>query len=323
MGGHKNVLIEEFKAFKKDNMVRYLADYLNLMKSYGFDIEWMDLVNEEQDMWGQDINNIIYVIDELPKHLEPGVQMPKIIFPSTWSPGDGFRRFLDLPSVKSDVRAIIDRLGAVSTHNTPDSDVDDFDKAGLYRFAEAVRAIDPEKEVWNTEAHGWVGVYDPAADIRNSAIFFEHIKAGFTGFDTWLFFGQWAGAGHPMVYSGNNNAPVTTAKFEIFKTVVNEMNLGRHIESVCDNDGVIQVVMRKGNRMMVCVLNSSDDDFDLTVELPAGVTVDGLVSDLLWRESAADIEAVRGADIAPEAGGSSFSVPVGEGSLECCVFNVK
>lgn len=319
VGGHKNVLIDQFKKFKKDNMVRYLADYLNLMKSYEFDIEYMDLTNEEQDIWEGDIDNIIYVIDELPKHLNAGVNMPKIVFPSTWSPGDGFKRFLDLNKVKGNEKAIFDKLGVVSTHNTPDTDISSFDNESLVRFADAVHAIDPDKELWNTEMHGWVGTQDPVADMRNSEIFWKHIRAGFTGIDTWLFYGPWAGTDHSMIYSNNNNAPVATTKFEIFKTVVNEMNLGYHIWSDCSADAVTSVAMRKGSKMMLCMHNMSGKGCSLRVDLPDGLSVRGKIGSVRWEESLRNVAGIKGADFEPETPGS-FLIDVPMNSVVCYLF---
>ena len=322
VGGHKNVLIEPFKAFKKENMVRYLADYLNLMKSYGFDLEYMDLVNEEQDIWENEISNIIYVIEQLPLHLHSGVQMPKIIFPSTWSPGDGFKKFLDVSSVKANQSAVLAKLDVVATHNTPDTGIHNFDETNLVQFADAIHKIDPNKEVWNTEAHGWVGINAPVTEMRNSAIFFKHIRAGYTGFETWLFFGSWAGNDHSMVYSNNSNAPVTTTKFEIYKTVVNEMNLGHHIGSDCDNSALTQVVMRKENKMMLCIQNLTDKSYEVNVNMPAGTTIAGTISCTRWEESMKNVVGIKGSDITPKTS-TLFSATVPQGSLLCCLFHVN
>ena len=321
VGGNKNVLIDRYRTFDRDKMVRYLSDYLNLMDEYGFDIEYMDLTNEDQDVWEADIDNILYVVKEIPGHLNPGVRMPRIVFPSTWSPGDGFTKFLDLDKVKGNERAVFEALDVISTHNTPDTDASNFDNASLVRFAETVHAVDPDKELWNTEMHGWVGSQDPAADIRNSEIFWQHIRAGFTGIDTWLFFGPWSGADHSMVYSNNNNSPVTTAKYEIFKTVVNEMNLGRHIGSESNVGTLTPVVMLKENRMMVCLHNRSDRDCHVRIELPQEMPVQSEIGTVRWEEALKNVSGVRSEAFSAETP-TSFTLDVPMQAVVCCTFDV-
>ena len=193
VGGHKRVVKRVYKKVDKDKWARYLADYLNLMGREGLDVAYLDLMNEDQSMWGGDIENVLYVIDRIPTLLDRSVTMPKIVFPSTWSPRDGLKKFLNVPSVAARRGEVLKRIGVVATHNTPDADRNKFDEAGLVAFADAVRAVDPDKELWNTEMHGWVGTRSPSDDILNSIILWRHLAAGFSGIDTWLFFGPWKG----------------------------------------------------------------------------------------------------------------------------------
>ena len=322
VGGNKNILIDEFKSLNREKMIRYLSDYLNLMGSYGFQIDYMDLVNEDQSIWNQDIDNILYVVEQLPKHLNAGVKMPLIMFPSTWSPGDGFKKFLNIPSVSEKKAEVLSKIGVVTTHNTPDSDINKFDFETLKAFADAIHEISPEKEIWNSEMHAWVGTRDPASDIRNSEILWKHLIAGFSGIDTWLFFGSWGGAAHPMVYSNSGNGPETTTKYEIFKTVVNEAVQGRFHSSVCSNSEVTSAVMIKGDRLVVCLHNLSEGNVNASVDLPEGKTIKGNIDINLWEESKKDIkprtDLVRDFD-----GKSSFKASLPGKSLEILIMTIE
>src|SRR5690606_27765721 len=85
------------------------------------------------------------------------------------------------------------------------------------------------KDAWNTELHAWTGgtLRD---ELLNSAIFWEHMQAGFVGVDTWLFFGPLGGTGHWMIGAHWNNGTVNkTGKYEIFKQVVNNANGGNYV----------------------------------------------------------------------------------------------
>ena len=294
VGGHKRILKREHRRTRKDEWARYLADYLNLMAKNGLDIAYLDLMNEDQTMWEGDIDNILYVIDRIPKRLDGGVTMPKIVFPSTWSPGDGLRRFLDSPSVAARRHEVLRRIDVVSTHNTPDSGRDKFNVADLDAFARAVRAVDSGKEMWNTEMHGWVGTRSPADDILNSVILWRHLAAGFSGIDTWLFFGPWKGAGHPMVYSNRRHGPETTAKYEIFKSVVNDTCGGRYVASATTDERIVPAVLVKGGRMLVSLLNTDGKAKSVEIKLPLGMRVHGGVETRLW-------EAAKG-DVTPRSG---------------------
>ena len=310
VGGHKRLLKREYRRTRKDEWARYLADYLNLMAKNGLDIAYLDLMNKDQSMWEGDIDNILYVIDRIPKRLDNGVTMPKIVFPSTWSPGDGLRRFLDSPSVAARRLEVLEHIDVVSTHNTPDSGRDKFNMTDLEAFARAVRAVDPGKEVWNTEMHGWVGARSPADDILNSVILWRHLAAGFSGIDTWLFFGAWKGAGHPMVYSNRQHGPETTAKYEIFKSIVNDTCGGRYMASVSTDERIAPAVLMKDGRMLVSLLNTSEGEISVNVRLPSETCMRGGVETRLW-------EATKG-DVAPRIGhlvrcedvqGWTFAVP--------------
>ena len=320
VGGHKRLLKKELRTVKKDQWVRYLADYLNLMGRHGLDIAYMDLMNEDQSMWNLDIDTVLYVIDHIPSRLDPGVKMPKIVFPSTWSPGDGMRRFLNLPSVASRKAEVLKKIGVVSTHNTPDGNRTRFNEADLVTFAKAVHAVDPQKELWNTEMHGWVGIRNPSEDILNSLILWRHLAAGFSGIDTWLFYGSWKGAAHPMVYSNRGHGPETTTKYEIFKSVVNETGNGRYVASESTDSQVVPAVLLKNGRMLVSLLNSGEKGRTVKVKLPESLCIRGEVEVRLWEAAKNDREP-RVTHLADHDGKQSLQYELPAQSLVHLVFD--
>src|SRR5690606_24246334 len=68
--------------FHVDKLVQYYADYLNLMKTKGFDIAYLDVVNENNVMTP---THCRYIKDSLPPILDPGVTVPELVVPSSWS----------------------------------------------------------------------------------------------------------------------------------------------------------------------------------------------------------------------------------------------
>lgn len=288
VGGHKRLIKKDIRGVQLDKWVRYLADYLNLMAEHDLDIAYMDLMNEDQTMWAGKIDNILYVIDSLPSRLNPGVKMPKIVFPSTWSPRDGMTRFLTSPSVIDRQAEVLKKIGVVSTHNTPDGSRLNFKEEDLFTFANAVRSIDPEKELWNTEMHGWVGTRSPAEDILNSVILWRHLEAGFSGIDTWLFFGPWKGAAHPMVYSNRKHGPETTAKYEIYKSLVNDMHQGRYVASGATDARIVSAVLTKDGKMLVSLLNRSDESISVQIKLPENLKTHEEMEIRSWEASRND-----------------------------------
>lgn len=289
VGGHKRIIKKPYRAVNKDKWAQYLADYLNLMAENGLDIAYMDLMNEDQTMWGGNIDTILYVIDNISPRLNPGVKMPKIVFPSTWSPRDGMSRFMNSPSVVDRRGEVLKKIGVVSTHNSPDGSRLNFKEDDLIAFTNAVHAVDPDKEIWNTEMHGWVGIRNPTEEILNSVILWRHLDAGVSGIDTWLFFGPWKGAGHPMIYSNRGHGPEKTTKYEIYKSVVNDMNRGRYVTSTSSDSRVVPAVLTKDGKLFVSLLNSSDESIAVQVKLPENTTVRGSMETRLWESSQNDV----------------------------------
>jgi len=133
--------------------------------------------------------------------------------------------------------------------------------------------------------HGWVGTRSPSEDILNSVILWRHLEAGFSGINTWLFFGPWKGAGHPMVYSNRKHGPETTAKYEIFKSLVNDMHQGRYVLSESTDDRIVSAVLTKDDKLFVSLLNRSEDSVSIQIELPEKTRIRGNVNVRLWKSS--------------------------------------
>ena len=195
-------------SFHIDKVVQYYADYLNLMHEKGFKISYLDVTNEK-NIITPDRNK--YVFDNLPGKLNAGVHMPALVVPSSWSRKQG----IDWLKSVNRYNGEADAFEIAATHNT--------DPAGS---AEAFSAEAKKlgKEVWNTELHGWVGIA-PMDEIMNSEAIWEHIRGGFSGIDSWLFYGPYGGKDHTMVWSDNSNVR-TSFKYEIFKQLVNSSQYG-------------------------------------------------------------------------------------------------
>ncbi len=220
-------------------LLRYYADYLNLMKSKGFDIDYLDLTNEKNVITPA-ITKIIK--DSLPLRLNPGVQLPLFVAPSTWSRQQGTDWLKSVNTAKGENMA----FDVASTHNT--------DLAGTAAaFSSAANALG--KEVWNTELHGWVGI-DSRDEILNSASLWEQIRGGFQGIDSWLFFGPLNGKDHTMIWAGTTQI-VKSTKYEIFKKVVNHANRGFYLN--CNELGseCTTAAFTRDSVITVWVLNSA------------------------------------------------------------------
>src|SRR3546814_2054633 len=105
--------------------------------------------------------------------------------------------------------------------------------------------------------HVWVG-RKTREEVLNSAVFWEHMQAGITGVDTWLFFGPLNKNGHWMIGAHWNNGSITkTGKYEIFKQVVNNANGGKYVEVTSPTDQLVTDAFTKENILYVWVLNES------------------------------------------------------------------
>lgn len=224
-------------------MVQYFADYLNLMHEKGFNITYLDVTNEQTIMTPA-LNKYIY--DQLPGKLSSGVHMPAIVVPSSWSIEGATKWLRSLDKSKNEHLA----FSVAAAHNTGKGGV-------LEDFVKEARLLN--KEVWNTELHGWTGI-GKDTEIMNSAIFWKHMRAGFSGIDTWLFYGPMKGRDHTMVHS-DGQAIRTSAKYEIFKEVVNNANRGFYIDVSMPDSGLITAGFIKDDVLSVWVLNNTRKDY--------------------------------------------------------------
>lgn len=228
-------------AFSVTKLVQYYADYLNFMHEKGFKITYLDVTNEKNVITPA-INKAIF--DALPAKLNPGVHMPAFIVPSSWSREQGT---IWLKSVNRNLGQ--DKAFEIAaTHNT--------DLAGTAEaFVAEARKLG--KEVWNTELHGWVGIA-PEEEIMTSEHLWEHIRAGFSGIDTWLFYGPFNGKDHTMIWS-NSSEVRTSVKYEIFKQLVNTSNRGYYIVTNAPSGTSIPVAsFIKDSVITVWALNNTE-----------------------------------------------------------------
>ena len=92
-----------------------------------------------------------------------------------------------------------------------------------------------------------------------------------------------------MVYSNRRHGPETTAKYEIFKSVVNDTCGGRYMASVSTDMRIVPAVLVKDGRMLVSLLNTSEEEISVTVRLPLEIRVRGGVATRLWEASKGDV----------------------------------
>ena len=255
--------VKKANGFHVDKLTQYYADYLNFMKDEGFDIAYLDLSNEQTIIQP---SHAKYIKDHLPTLLDAGVNMPLLIAPSTYSVQGGIN-WLDSVDAANGEQ---DGFDIASIHNTGGS-------GSLSEFASS--AATWGKAAWNTEMHAWTGD-SLGAEVMNSAILWEHLRSGFVGLDTWLFFGPLGGTGHWMIGAHWNNGQVLkTVKYEIFKQVVNNANGGNYVEVSSPDEDLITAAFLKDNVLSVWVLNTgsaeiTDQVIDLDGRNIAGKTIE-------------------------------------------------
>lgn len=256
-----------YDKYDKDKLVSYFADYLNFMHDNGFDFEYMDLTNETETRTTPDIYK--YVYDNLPAKLNAGVKMPTLIAPSSWSVQGGINW---MKTVTDDEK---DAFGIAAVHNTGNQG------GTLKQFVNLATQMD--KPAWNTELHDWVGIATED-EVLTADSFFEYFRAGFTGMSGWLFFGPANGKDHSKLWVGSTPGSHTkSAKYEIFKTVVNGVNDGNYIESVVSTSipEITTTSFVKDKMLMIAVLNTSTDSRVVTYDLGNKI-IDGQISVKEW-----------------------------------------
>ncbi|NGM63102.1 hypothetical protein G5B30_14420 [Sphingobacterium sp. SGG-5] len=256
--------------FDVDAWVQYYADYLNLMHKKGFDITYMDATNEQSIVQPKHTK---YLSEELPKKLNKGVKMPKIIAPSSWSTLGATKWLKSVDISKGEDKG----FAIVASHNTG--------KEGeLVDFVNEVRKLG--KEAWNSELHQWVGsMKELKREILTSEIFWEHMRAGYTGIDTWLFYGPLNGQGHTMINSSWKKIN-RSGKYEIFRQIVNHANEGNYVAISRPSDEVQTGAFIKDGILSVWVLNTSVTPLkSVKFEIPGRGKLNRKIEVVKWHDS--------------------------------------
>lgn len=265
--GSKTVPRLEKKEFHVDYWVQYYADYLNLMHKKGFDIEFMDVTNEQSIVKPEHVK---YMYDNLPGKLNKGVKMPKLVAPSSYDIKQATDWLLSVDKSKGEDKAFT----VASGHNTKNKGV-------LTDFVKEAQAMG--KEAWNTELHSWTGTV-LKDEILNSAIFWEYMRAGFTGIDTWLFYGPLKGKDHTMINS-NGKQINRSGKYEIFRQVVNNANRGNYVEITKPSPEIETAAFVKDNILSVWVLNKSKEPLkDVSLEIAGRGKINSKIEMVKWHE---------------------------------------
>ncbi|MFD1630142.1 hypothetical protein [Pseudopedobacter beijingensis] len=254
--------------FHVDYWVQYYADYLNLMHKKGFDIEFMDVTNEQTIVKPEHTK---YMYDNLPKKLNKGVKMPKLVAPSSFDIRQATNWLHSVDKSKGEDKAFTIAAG----HNTKNIGV-------LTDFVKEAQALG--KEAWNSELHSWTGTV-LKDEIMNSSIFWEYMRAGFTGIDTWLFYGPLGGRDHTMINS-NGKQINRSGKYEIFRQVVNNANRGNYVEITKPSEDVETAAFIKDNILSVWILNKSANALkSVKFEVPDRGKIDSKIEVIKWHSS--------------------------------------
>ncbi|MBP6410774.1 MAG: T9SS type A sorting domain-containing protein, partial [Pseudarcicella sp.] len=221
----------------KEKFVQYYADYLNFMHTKNLKIDYLDITNEKNDITPE---ILIYAAQTLPTLLNPGVHMPQIIAPSSWSYEAGVEYLDKIPSNG------LNAFQIAASHNTGDpGTVESF----------VAKANQLNKTPWNSELHKWVGI-NTKDQVLNTEHFLNAMNGGIVGVCSWLFYGPLAGKDHTMIWS-NSTSSKKSVKYEIFKKVVNNTNGGNLYETTSEQ-GIIASTFVKDSITVVTVLNKSN-----------------------------------------------------------------
>jgi hypothetical protein len=281
--------------FNWQKCAEYLVRYVNLMKTYGFKISFMDMTNEWNFVTPTHIRDIkAYMVASLLP-----ADMPLIIAPSAWSYDEGDSWLTGVNTTAK--KAAIDIAGC---HNT--------DKTGTAQeFADKAATILPGKEVWSTELHGWKGDL-LNEEIPTSSFMWETIRAGFSGINGWLAIGTPA-QGH--CYILNNGTTVErNVKFFIFQKLSTTSNYGNALDINQPTELTSTTALIRGNLMTVWVLNNNANTVPIRIT-PTGRTLSqSTVKRTRWNDTLA-MEGVS--DFIPATTNTSAWSSIAGNSLYC------
>lgn len=274
--------------FDWENCAEYLIRYLLLMKSYGFEISFLDITNEWQsngsggrvtqdDM--DNIHNYLHVTYFANPWNYSGVDstlflvpsdIPEIIAPSSWNYSQGRSWIANLDSGDREAISI------AASHNT--------DRTGdAASFAETARdELGDDVEIWNTELHGWKST-SSENETTSFYYYLEAIRAGFGGINGWLAIGT-RNQGHSYILNPSGT-PTRNVKYHIFQKMASTANYGHALDildepvdllinSSTDDDNIPRNVAAfiKGNLMTVWVINENSTPVPLKIST-AGQTI--------------------------------------------------
>ena len=255
--------------FQVDKCVQYIEDYLVLMDSYGFKIDFMDLTNEWQSNVGggritqTDFRDVVQDLQASTVLSSAGIEVPKFIGPSSWNYSQGASWISNLSTQQRR-----DAVNIAASHNT--------DKTGTaQQFGDAVRdrfsgSNDTMPEIWNTEVHGWKST-SSANETTTFSFYLEQIQAGFSGLTGWLAIGT-TNQGHSYILNPNGS-PERNVKYFIFKKLSETSNYGHALDMI-EEPGQLShtVALIKGNLMTVWVINQGASAVPVNI-FPSGRTI--------------------------------------------------
>ena len=301
-----------------EKCAEYLVRYILLMKSYGFKIDFLDLTNEWDTsgrgpgaMSTDDVRDIVSLLKE---NLDPA-DMPLTVASSAFSYAQG-RSWI---SGVNDAGKR-DAIDIMSAHNTGrDGDAQSFVDRARDRLGD-------EKEIWNTELHGWKSTSNEN-ETTSFYYYLEAIRAGFGGINGWLAIGT-TNQGHSYILNPGGT-PRRNVKYYIYRKMASTSNYG-HALNILDEpeEGVLNAPLGsddddiprnvaafiKGNLMTVWVVNENSTPVPLEIT-PSGRTI---AASTVRRTQWADPSDVEGFVTREQVdSGASFLSTVPGSSVSC------
>jgi hypothetical protein len=250
----------------------YIERYLLLMKSYGFDISFLDLTNEWQSnvaggrITQADARDVTEYLKNSTALMNAGIELPLFVGPSSWnySQGESWIRNLNTAAKR-------DAIDIASVHNTNRPSDPDDNYAATVDFAQEVRdTLGPDTEIWNTEVHGWKST---SSENETTSFYYmlEKIRAGFSGLNGWLAIGT-TNQGHAYILNPSGS-PSRNVKYFIFKKLSETSNYGHALNMVQEPTQLSHTAaMIKGNLMTVWVINQGTSAVPLNI-YPTGRSI--------------------------------------------------
>ncbi len=282
-----------------EKCAQYLIRYIELMDSYGFEISYLDLTNEWNFLTPTHARDIAeYLEDDL---IPKGLTMPQIIAPSTWSYAQGRSWLAGVNTTRR--RNAID---ISASHNT--------DKTGTAEdFVERSHDIlGPEKEVWNTELHGWKSTSN-ADEVLTFSFMLEAINAGFSGLSGWLAIGT-TNQGHSYILNPNGT-PVRNVKYFIFNKLTNTSHRGQALEIDTPDELSHTTALIKDNLLTVWAINQNPGGVPLNIDLNGLLSTNQTITKTQWN-TALSVEGIATTSTSTDPGKIFALIP---GESVCCI----